>query len=117
MKYIRQLLIILFISFIGELLNRFLPLPVPASIYGLVILFLCLYFKIIKLEDVQSTGEYLIEIMSLMFLPASIALLDSMEQVKALLIPAVLIITVVTLIVMVVTGVITQAILDKGGKK
>lgn len=115
MKYIKQLLIILIISFIGELLNRFIPLPVPASIYGLVILFGCLYFKVIRLDDVQGTGEYLIETMSLMFLPATVALLDSLDQLKALLVPTILIITVVTLIVMVVTGLVTQTILNKGG--
>lgn len=36
MKYIKQLLIILIISCIGELLNFFIPLPIPGSIYGMI---------------------------------------------------------------------------------
>lgn len=42
MKHLRQFLIILFFSFLGEGLKALLPLPVPASIYGLVLLFAAL---------------------------------------------------------------------------
>ena len=40
MKYLRQLLIILIFSFIGEVLHSLIPIQVPASIYGLVLLFI-----------------------------------------------------------------------------
>ena len=46
MKFLKQFTIILIVSFIGEILNHLIPLPVPASIYGLVIMFACLKFKI-----------------------------------------------------------------------
>ena len=42
MKYLKQFLIILSISLVGELLKYLLPLPIPASIYGMVILFVAL---------------------------------------------------------------------------
>ena len=58
MKYIKQFLIILLISFIGEILKCLLPLPVPASIYGMAILFFCLMTKIIKLDAVKETGKF-----------------------------------------------------------
>ena len=61
MKYIRQFLIILAISFIGELLKYVLPLPIPASIYGMAILFVCLMTGWIKLEAVKETGKFLIQ--------------------------------------------------------
>ena len=63
MKYVKQFLIILLISFIGEGLNYLIPAPVPASIYGMVILFVCLCTKVVKLDDVKDTGMFLIEIM------------------------------------------------------
>lgn len=53
MKFLRQFIIILVISFIGELLKYILPLPVPASIYGMVILFVGLLTGVIKLENVR----------------------------------------------------------------
>ena len=46
MKFIRQFLIIILISFAGELLHAILPLPVPASIYGLLILLAGLQTKV-----------------------------------------------------------------------
>ena len=63
MKYLKQFLIILAISFIGEILKYIVPLPIPASIYGMVIMFICLQTKILKLDDVKSVGKFLIEIM------------------------------------------------------
>lgn len=56
MKYIREFGIIIVISLIGELLNYLIPLPIPSSIYGLVIMFLCLHFKIVKIADVKDSS-------------------------------------------------------------
>ncbi len=115
MKYIKQFLIILLISFIGEGLNYLIPAPIPASIYGMVILFVCLCTKIIKLDDVKDTGLFLIEIMPLMFIPAGVGLMKSWGVLKSLLIP-VLVITVVSLVaVMGISGRVSQSIIK--GKK
>ena len=76
MKYVRQLLIILFVSFFGELLKYIIPLSIPASIYGMVLLFLALELKILKVSDIKETSNFLIEIMPLMFVPG-VGLLDS----------------------------------------
>ena len=51
MKYLRQFLLILLISFIGELLHEVLPLPVPASVYGFAILFIGLLSGVIRSEE------------------------------------------------------------------
>ena len=70
MKYLRQFMMILLVSFLGELLKYAIPLPVPASIYGLVILFILLETGALKLDAVKDTAIFLIEIMPLMFIPA-----------------------------------------------
>ena len=75
MKYIRQFLWILLFSFAGELLKYVIPLPVPASIYGLLLLLLALVTGILRLESVKETSKFLIEIMPLMFIPAAVGLL------------------------------------------
>ena len=72
MKYLKQFGIILVLSFIGELLNHVLPLPVPSSIYGIILMFICLKTGLIPLEEVDETGRFLIEIMPLMFIPAAV---------------------------------------------
>ena len=53
MKYIRQILLIFLFSFLGELLRSLIPLPIPASIYGMILLFLSLSARILRLEDIQ----------------------------------------------------------------
>lgn len=117
MKFVKQFLIILLISFIGEGLNFAIPAPIPASIYGMVILFVCLCTKIIKLDDVKDTGMFLIEIMPLMFIPAGVGLMKSWGVLKPLIVP-VLVITVVSLVaVMGVSGRVSQKIIANEDKK
>lgn len=111
MKYIKELLIILIISFLGELLNYIIPLPVPASIYGLVLMLVGLQTKIIKLDKVRNTGKFLIEIMPLMFIPPAVGLIDSWGILKPVCVPILTITIVSTFIVMGVTGRITQLII------
>ena len=113
MKYLRQFLLILLISFIGELLHEVLPLPVPASVYGFAILFICLLSGVIKLEHVQDTGKLLIEIMPVMFVPAGVGLLEAWGDLQPIWLPVVLITILTTVIVMVVTGRSTQFVIRK----
>lgn len=117
MKYIKQFLIILLISFIGELMNYYIPLPVPASIYGMIILFLCLSMGIIKLSDVKDAGKFLIEIMPLMFIPAGVGLIDSWGVLKPLLLPVTVITAVSLLLVFGVSGRVAQRVIRHGEKK
>lgn len=117
MKYIKQFLIILAISFVGELLRYLIPLPIPASIYGMVILFIGLMTGLIKLEAVKDAGKFLIEIMPLMFIPAGVGLMTSWGILQPVFLP-VCIITVVTVItVMAATGRISQWIIRRRRKR
>ena len=117
MKLLKQFLIILAISFVGELLKYILPLPVPASIYGMVILFIGLLTGLIPLESVRDAGKYLIEIMPVMFIPAGVGLMSSWGTLKPVLLP-VSIITVVALItVMGATGRVSQFVIRMQKRK
>ena len=115
MKYVRQLLIILFVSFLGELLKSIIPLSIPASIYGMVLLFLALELKILKVSDIKETSNFLIEIMPLMFVPAGVGLLDSWGALQPIWIQVVVITLISTVIVMGVSGSITQFVLERTG--
>lgn len=109
MKFIKQFGIILAISFIGGIMNYLIPLPVPASIYGLVLMLLCLHFGIVHIDSVKDSGKFLIEIMPLMFIPAAVGLIESWKTISSK-IGTYLIITVLsTIFVMIVAGHTTQA--------
>ena len=91
MKYVRQFWIILLISAIGEGLHVLIPLPVPASVYGLVIMLIALGTHILKLEQVKEAAEFLIEIMPVMFIPAGVGLLTAWGALKPVCVPIILI--------------------------
>lgn len=114
MAYIRQFAIILGVSFLGELLDALVPLPIPASIYGLVLMLAGLCSGLIKLESVQTAGKFLIDIMQLMFIPAAVGLMASWDVLKDMIVPVSVIMVVSTFVVMGVTGGVTQAALRRG---
>ena len=111
MKLLRQMLIILAVSFAGEGLHQLLPLPVPASIYGILLMLALLCLKIVKVEQVETVGNYLIEIMPLMFVPPIVKLIGVWDVVQAMLLPFLCIIVVSTLVVMACAGRVTQAVI------
>lgn len=116
MKYVKQFLIILLISALGEGLYVLLPFPVPASVYGLILMLLALSFRILKVEQVEETADFLIEIMPVMFIPAGVGLLTAWGDLKSVWVPISVITVVTTIFVMVVTGWVTQAVIRKGKK-
>jgi len=117
MKYIKEFTIILGITMVGEWLNDILPLPVPAGVYGLFLLLILLCTGIIKLGDVENAGRLLLDIMPVLFIPASVGLMESYGTMKPILVPLVVISLVSTFVVMAVTGKVTEAVLKKTGRK
>ena len=117
MKYVKQLMIILIFSFIGDILNHIVPLPIPASIYGMVLLFIALSTKIIKLDQVETTAEFLLSIMLIFFVPASVGIMDTFFAYKSSMLPIIIIVIISTIIVMITTGLVSQFIIKLKSKK
>ena len=113
MKYIRQFGIILGVTCAGEACRYLIPLPVPAGIYGLVILLALLAFKVIRLEQVKEAGTFLIEIMPVMFIPAAAGLVTSWEQIRGILLPLCVIVPFTTGFVMFAAGKVTDYMIEK----
>lgn len=113
MKYLKQFGLILIVSFFGELLHLVIPLPIPASVYGLILMLLALCLGILRLEQVKETADFLIEIMPVMFIPAAVGLLDSWSALQPIFVPVALITVLTTVIVMGVTGQVTQCMIRR----
>ncbi len=111
MKYLKQVSILFTFTFISEILNRIIPLPIPASIYGLVFLFLCLEFKIIKIDQIKDTADFLLAILPIMFVPSSVGFIKALPLMKKYGIQFLIIGVSTTFLVMIVSGLITQLIL------
>lgn len=117
MKYLKQFFIIMLISFLGEVLKWLIPFPIPASIYGLVLMLLALCTGIITVDKVEEASTFLIEVMPVMFIPASVGLLDCWGELKSIILPIGAIILISTVVVMGVTGKITQGIIRMEKRK
>ena len=114
MKYIKQFTIILFVSLLGEVLNYLLPLPIPASIYGIVLMFAALLTGVIPLDAVRETGKFLIAIMPIMFVAPAVSLMDSWDVFAASAVKYVALVIISTVLAMGITGVVTQLMLRAG---
>ena len=111
MNYIKQILIILTISFVGELLNFFIPLPIPGSIYGMVLLFVLLCTGVVKLHQIKDTSAFLIDIMPMLFIPSAVGIMAELDQLTDIWVEVIIITIVTSVLVMAVTGLTTQALI------
>lgn len=116
MRFIKQLLIILGVTFAGEALHFLLPLPVPASIYGLVLMLLCLCFKVFPLRAVEKTGDFLIDLMPALFVPATVGVMAAWDVLQPVLLQVALITFLSLIVVMAVSGRVTQWALRREAK-
>lgn len=104
LKILRQLCIILAICFAGEMVHRFLNIPVPGNVIGMIILFICLCTGIIKLDMIGDISSFLIDHLAFFFLPAGVGLIACIKILGGSWIAILVITLAVTVIVMVITG-------------
>ena len=114
MKYIKQLLIILAFTLVGEVLAKVIPLPIPAAIYGFVLLFVALMTGALKKEQIDETARFLISIMGLFFVAPAVNILAYWNVIAPALVPIVIVVLSSTIVVFAVAGFVTQALRRKG---
>lgn len=117
MKYLSQFLIILGFSLVGEALQRLLPLPIPASVYGIVLLFAALSMKLVKVEQVKEAGGFLISILPVLFVAPAVGILEDWILIRSALLPILLLVLGSTILTFGISGKLTQMIQDKEKKR
>lgn len=117
MKYLFQFLIIVAISFVGELLHYFIALPIPASIYGIILLFAALKLGWIKVRQIREVSTWLIAIMPALFIPSAVGLVKSWDILSQSLLNYSVITFVSTFVVMGLAGLATQYVINNSKKK
>ena len=117
MKYIKQILIILAVSFFGELLAAVIPLPIPGAIYGFVLLFLALCTGLLKEEMLAEAANFLISVMGILFVAPAVNILAYYDVIATALVPICVIVVSSTLVVFGVAGLVTQWLRRKEDKE
>ena len=115
MKYLKQLLIILAFSLTGEALQALIPLPVPAAIYGIILLLIALCTGALKPQAISDTAHFLIGIMPLLFVAPAVNILKNWGLIAPNLVPVCVITVVSTFVVFIISGIVTQLLLKKKG--
>lgn len=114
MKYLPQFCIIMGFTLVGEALQRFLPLPIPGSVYSLVLLFLALCFGVVKLEQVKDAGHFLTSIMPIMFVAPAVGIVECWNLISGDLLPIILVLLATTVLTFGISGSVVQWLRKKG---
>lgn len=117
MKYLSQFLIIMGFTLAGEALQRLIPLPIPASVYGLVLLFAALCLKWVKVEQIRDVGGFFTSILPVLFVSPAVGIVEQWDVIRPQLLAIALLIVASTVLTFGISGSITQCLSRKGGRK
>lgn len=115
MKYLRQIGLIFLFSLLGELCRFFIPLPIPASVYGMILLFAALMLKLIRLPDVQDAGSFMTSVLPVLFVAPTVNLISCWDIIKDSLWGIVIVVVITTVVTFAVAGVVTQLLIRRKG--
>lgn len=99
-----ELLIILTINYLGIILATVLKIPLPGIILGMGILLFLLETKILKLNQIEKTADVMLLNMTILFLPATVKLIDYIDILKSSIFKILILIVITTIITMGVTA-------------
>ncbi|MCI2789306.1 antiholin-like murein hydrolase modulator LrgA [Staphylococcus warneri] len=111
--FFQQALTLAVILFISKIIEEIMPIPMPASVIGLVLLFIALCTGIVKLEQVESVGTALTNNISFLFVPAGISVINSLPILSKSPILIILLIIISTIFLLVCTGYASQLLVTK----
>ncbi len=110
MKLYVQFMIIVLLAFIGEGISTYFQLPIPGSILGLILLFLALEFKLLRLRHVNAVGNFLLANMTILFLPPAVGIMEKFDVIAPYLLPIVLIVFFAAVINIILIALVVQFI-------
>lgn len=117
MKVFKQLFIILSINLAGELISKYLHLPIPGSITGMLLLLVLLLTGVIKERQIRETADFMLQNMGFFFIPAGVSIIVSYHALNGVYFETVAVVVLSTLVVMAVTALTTQLFINLNEKK
>lgn len=83
MKIIKQIGIIFAVCWLSQVISGILPFGLPASITGMLLLFICLLTGLLKIEHIQEKSDFLLGNMAFFFIPAGVSIMNYFEILKS----------------------------------
>ena len=116
MKYVKQFLIILMMAVLGGLLNWLIPLPIPATVWGMMLMFIALMCGLVKLDQVEDTADFFMGIMPMLFVPLAVGLMDTWQILADYAMPIIIIVVASFFICYAVTGKTADIIITRSSR-
>lgn len=108
MNYLKQFSILLLCLLLGVTINYFFNTPLPMVVWGMIFLFLGLFFKIIKISDVEETSRGLLKYFAFFFIPSGVEIMNEYKVMEGKVLPIIFVIILSTLITMTVTAITVE---------
>lgn len=117
MKIFKQLFIILGINLAGELISRYLNLPLPGSITGMIILLILLLTGVLKERHIRDSADFMLQNMGFFFIPAGVSIIVSYHALDGFYFETLLVLVLSTILVLAATALATQLFINLSEKK
>ena len=114
MKYLYQAGIVFLFTFLGEVCAKIIPIPMPAAIWGLLLLFAALCAKLIRVEKIKECSGFLVALMPVLFVAPTVNLMEQAEAMRDNLPAVIVIIVASTVLTILVTGRVVQRVRRQG---
>lgn len=98
MRFLKQILIIFLICFAGDIIAYVLPIPFPGSVIAMLLTFLLLCAGIVRKKDIDGVGSFLLDNMSLMFVPPTVSIIGYLDVLGDVFVPFLLICLITTVL-------------------
>jgi len=98
-------LILLASSLLSKLVDQVWPaFPMPTPLIGMIMLYLLLTLKIVKIEQVAGVSNFFVQVISLIFIPSGVALVTKLDVLKAEGLQIILVVMISTLMLLLFTA-------------
>jgi len=111
MKMMYQIGLLFGVCLLGQAISVFLPISFPGSVLSMIILFLLLFFRVIKVDHIQQKADFLLKNMSFFFIPAGIGILSSFDLIRSSILPLITVIIVTTVLTFGATALTVQGVI------
>lgn len=116
MRILAQIGIVLGVCFAGEIIAQLLPFPFPASVIGMVLLFILLCAKVVKPYHIQGKADFLLKNMAFFFIPAGVGIMEHFNELKSSLLPFAAVCVITTVVTFFAAAMTVRGVMALQGK-
>jgi len=106
-----QIGVVFGICLVGQTIAIFLPIAVPGSVISMVLLFLLLFFKVLKVDHIRKKADFLLQNMAFFFIPAGVGILANLAAIKGYILPLLAVVVLTTFITFGATAFTVQGVI------